>query len=354
LYPAPSPPGAQERDVSARWTRMTDWCARVEAPLKRDLEGGIPSQRPAIADLTDVFVFPGLQWAPILDQGRVVLDGYLNQRTRLRSESPASPLLMNRPPHAELRLPQSLPIVHEPALLVGGTDGYHHNTVALFSSLAIAETLEMGLSLPLVVNDDLSRSQQELLHLLGYADRRLIRVAADAPQHFRRLMVPSRLVRGGRWVDPLVPAWYRRKLTSPSAALASDKRLYIASDSPSCRVANEDALIAMLQQCGFEVVKTRGLSIRQQVDLFSRASHIVGPPDDAMTNMLFSTAGTKVIALYSQRVVSAGGDLYFDALAAACGHTFLALACAPHRAREGERLIDQEVVADLEAIRSAL
>jgi len=354
-YADASPPKATERDVTAQWVRMFDWCAHSGAPLSRWTEGGVPSHRPTLAGLSDVHVFPRLQWAPVVDEGRVALSGFMIQRVQLRSEDPNSPLLMNRKSNAELRIPISVPDIDTPALLIGGMNQYYHNTVEFLSSLAIAETLGVGTDLPLVVNDDLGPFQRELLSLLGYGPDRLIPVRADAPVRFRNLTVPSRLVRGGRWVDPLVPTWYRRRLVASSATAGADRRLYLSRAGTSRRrIANEDELTTMLSQHGYAVVRPETLTVREQIDLFSRASHIVGASGAAMTNMLYAAPGAHIVTIYNGHFVSGGGDLYFDALAQACGHKFKSVHGIPPLARNGERLIDADIRVDVEFLRSLI
>jgi capsular polysaccharide biosynthesis protein len=353
LYVAASAPQAGERDVTAQWLRLTDWCKHIGTPAARMVEGGVPSHRPAIAELEGVYVFPRLQWAPVVNEGRVALAGFMMQRAQLRSEDPASPLLMNRKTHAELRIPADPLTIDTPALLIGGMNQYYHNTVEMLSSLAVAETLEVGTTLPLVVNEDLGEFQKEQLAMLGYGTDRLILVRADRPVRFSRLCVPTRLVRGGRWVDPLVPQWYRRRLVTPGAA--STRRLYLSRAGTSRRrVSNEADLVAMLSSRGYEVVHPETLSVRAQIDLFSRASHIVGASGAALSNMVFAAPGAQVVALYNKHFVSGGADMYFDALAQACGHRFSPVMGTPAQARDGDRLIDADIMIDVEAVRDAI
>jgi tetratricopeptide (TPR) repeat protein len=225
-YTAANPCGPDERDVSARWIRPLDWCDQHGAKLTRWNEGGVPAHRPAIAELSDVQIFPCFQWTPVLDEGKVALSGYMVNRPQLRSEEVLTPLLMQTKKHLELRLPTAVPTIEQPALLLGGVNQYYHNTVECLSSLAIAETLGIATNLPLVVNDDLAPFQLEQLALLGYREDRLIRVRSDRPVRFSRLFAPTRLVRGGRWLDPLVPKWYRQRLVTSAAS--GKRRLYIA------------------------------------------------------------------------------------------------------------------------------
>lgn len=354
-YARALPCGDADRDVTATWTRMFDWCERSGSPLARWLEGGAPARRPAVADLRDVLVSPRFQWVPVLDEGRVALIGHLMQRIQLRTEDPETPLLMYNKQEARLRLPREVPTFDEPAVLVGGMPRYYHNTVEFLSALAIVDKLDKGRDLPIVVNDDLAPFQIEQLEALGYPADRLIRIKGGDLVRFRLLTVPSRLVQGGRWIDPLVPAWYRRRLGLDRTDRKPSLRLYLSSKAAdAAEVANEDEATSVLSQHGYKVVNTDELSFREQVELFSQASHIVAATGAALTNMLFAPPGASIVTMFSSPLASGSGDRYFDALAKACGHRFSALSCDPVSLREGERTADAAMVADPTALLEAI
>lgn len=208
---------------------------------------------------------------------------------------------------------------------------YFHNTVPYLSSLAIAESAGFGLDLPLVVNDDLAPFQVEQLELLGYSEDRLIRLSADSPASFAQLTVPTRLARGGRWMDPLISRWYRQRLVRARRSAGQPTRLYVRAGASSRRIlANEGNVIQVLSAQGYHVVESDGLSAREQIDLFAEATRIVAQADAARTNMVFAPAGALVAILQNRHVAEGGGDVHFHALAQACGHRYLHLPCAAH------------------------
>jgi hypothetical protein len=55
-----------------------------------------------------------------------------------------------------------------------------------------------------------------------------------------------------------------------------------------------------------------------------------------------------------EHVISGGGDLYFDALAQACGHQYKSVHGVPTLARDGERLIDADIHVDVEMVRALI
>lgn len=353
-YAAVSPCPPEARDVSVAWLPMHQWCDRIAIDCLRSTEHGRPGRRPMLAELGRVAVLPTMQWAPVLDETNVAIDGFLMHRIKLQSEEPASPIFLNRPGHrAELRLPRELPLVDRPALLLGGMAQYYHNTVDFLSTLAVAELFEAPTDLALVVNDDLAPFQLEQMALLGIDPARLLRVPASQPVRFAQLWVPSRLVVTGTWMDPLLPQWYRRRLVSPQAQ--PGRKLYLSRGATGRRrVANEQAVIDLLRPLGYEVVRPEQLSVAQQVELFAQASHIIGPTGAAMTNMIYAAPGAEVTVFYSRYMVAGGAALYFDALAKACGHGFGKIDCKPVHVHTVDRAIDADITVDLEQLRAAL
>lgn len=356
LYQQAIPLVPTVRDITAQWERLPDLCVERGIAAQSLRHFGAPGRRPMLAELTDVTVFPRLQWMPILDDGKTLLDGFVMQRLKLHAEDALSPMLMNNGMTAVLRLPADLPWIDEPCLLIGGMAQYYHNTIEYLSALAVAEELGVAADLRIVINDDLADFQRQQLALLGIGEDRLLKVDVDAPVRFKRLMVPSRLVRGGRWVDPLVPHWYRKRLAASVAPDARPhRRLYLSrAGTGRRRVINEADLLAALQSRGFESVAPEALSVREQIRLFAEATHIVGPTGAAFSNIVAAPTQTRVVTFYNRHLVKGGGDLYFDALAAAAGQSFHTIPCASARVVSEQRVIDADIQVDVDAVIAAI
>lgn len=74
------------------------------------------------------------------------------------------------------------------------------------------------------------------------------------------------------------------------------RRIYVArGPSQTRRVLNEPELEASLQSIGFEIVHADALSVAQQARVFSEAELIVGPHGAAMTNLMFSAKGARLV-----------------------------------------------------------
>lgn len=344
------PCATDEAESVARWMTLPGWCTTEGRPLARMLDQGESGRRPSMAELADVVVHPALQWVPIVGPGAPTLfSGLAPGRIRLRNEDPASPLLLSNASKAVIRLPRTLRRVDELALLVGGNGNYYHDTVDFVSALAIAEGLGIDRRVPLVVNAEPAPHLIELLGLLGYGDSRLFKVGRDAPMHFDRLLVTSRLAAGGQWFDPMLAAWYRRRLVEPlGEPPVSRRKLYLSrAGTTRRRLSNEAEVVAALEPLGYEIIRPEAMSVREQLTLFAQASHIVGATGAALTNMIYAPRGAQVVVLQNKQLVQGGGDLYFDALAASCGHQVATLECELARLAAGERSIDADLVADV-------
>ena len=335
------------------WVTLPAWCAAAGRTPDRIGEEGAPGRRPSAVEMENVTVHPALQWLPILDQPTPsVISGLAPGRIRLRNEDPASPLLMANTTTALLRLPRSPKRFDQLALLLGGNGGYYHDVIEYIGVLAIAERLGFDRNLPLVVNEAPAPHMIELLGLLGYGGAPLIPVGRNAPARFDRLLVTTRLAAGGRWFDPMLSRWYRKRLVEPLGnSPLSGRKLYLSrAGTTRRRLTNESAVFATLEPLGFELVRPEMVSVRDQINLFAQASHIVGSSGAAFTNMIFSPPDARVVVLQNKQLVQAGGDLYFDALATSCGHQATTLECEPARLAPGERSVDADLMADVDAI----
>lgn len=352
------PPRPEQQDVEAQWLTLRKWCQRSGMVLHEirpdDPDKDFPS---LLGELRDVMVFPNFQWIPIVDGGRVALDGLQMARMRTLREQPTTPLLMVNQIKVELRLPRQTERIDTPALLIGGTPQYYHHTIDFLSGLAVAETLGVGTDRALVVNDDLAPFQRELFDLLGYPEHRFIQVGSEPRLSFADLTVPSRLTRGGGWFSPLLVEWYRRRLVPAAGGSMAGgaRKLYVSrAHAPRRRLVNEKAVSALMSQSGYEIVFPEQLSVREQIRLFSEAASVVAPTGAALTNLIYMPSGGQVTVLYSRYAGVGSAELYFDKLAERCGLGFQALLGESHSLEGLERVLDADFEADLEELRSAI
>jgi tetratricopeptide (TPR) repeat protein len=350
LYEGADPRSDGEVDVELRWGRLHRWAKHSGARLVVSQEGGAPGRRPMMAELTDVLVEPRMQWMPFVSAGSIAFPRLASRRLLTRVEDPASPLLMNAPTQALVRQPVALPVQPGPALLVGGAGSYSEDLLMYCGTLAIAETLGVPAgSMPLVVNAGLAPHQTELLDLLGYPQDMLLALATDRPAKFSKLSVVSRPVLVD-WVDPLLPAWYRRRL-APDASLdrATRRVLVVPSDNADRRLSNADEAAATLRSIGFTTFDPSRSTVREQIEVFSQAREVVVAAGAALANLVFTPVGARVVVLQDPQSARRR-DGRPHPLMEACGHSVRTLECAAAHWNSGQGPEEADLHVDVQAL----
>ena len=91
----------------------------------------------------------------------------------------------------------------------------------------------------------------------------------------------------------------RGSISQPRLPQGGAKRIYLKrSKGPMGRnLINQNELMSHLQSLGFVVFSLDGLSVGEQLSLFTNVSTIISPHDAGLSNLLACTAGTEVIEL---------------------------------------------------------
>jgi len=171
--------------------------------------------------------------------------------------------------------------------------------------LLMLEKYMQGEPLLLLASDDLGGFQRETLALMLSPTMHLEFVPGKTWIRTDRFVLPSYL--SGRCNGYLPENYYaeiRRRITRglglPEHAVP-ELRIYLSrAGARRRRVTNESAVIELLQGYGFISIRPETMSLREQVDVFQRASVIVGPHGAAFGGMVFSTEA-KVLVLYPEQ-----------------------------------------------------
>jgi hypothetical protein len=85
-----------------------------------------------------------------------------------------------------------------------------------------------------------------------------------------------------------------------SSGLSSRKRrIYVARGNATRRkLVNENEILQLLSNYGFEVIQTDNKTVSEQAEIFSQAEVVIALHGAALTNLLFIQPGTKVIELF--------------------------------------------------------
>lgn len=180
--------------------------------------------------------------------------------------------------------------------------GYYHWTVETLTLLQGVRTFEerTGVSPKLIVGPDPNRFQLQTLEMLGYGEDDLINWDCMKAK-VERLIVPSmrrELNRGT--VSPIAYQWLRdqmRSAVSNTAYVSEDvsKRVYISrEDAPRRRIVNEDEVLDVLHEYGFEKYVLSDHNVAEIIDLFIQADIIVGPHGAGLTDIMYTDDVTVV------------------------------------------------------------
>lgn len=178
--------------------------------------------------------------------------------------------------------------------------------------------------------------QKEVAEML--APGRVIGLPANKVR-FSTLYVPSFHSQIGQ--SPQSVAWLRKRFGAPETA--GSKRIFVSrADALERRVVNENEVLDVLKPLGFESVILTGMTVKEQMDLFSHAEAVVMPHGAGCANMIFAGTGTKIIEF----VPKSYQHHMFWHVAKWCGHWYGRMVC-----EDGP---NKDMSVDLGALRNAL
>ncbi len=129
----------------------------------------------------------------------------------------------------------------------------------------------------------------------------------------------------------------------------SDLRVYVSrGDASHRRLRNEAEVVRLLVSHGFVVVEPGTLPFQRQVEIFSRASIVVGLHGAGLTNLMWARPICDVLEFASEDL----NDTGYRFLSDLCGHRHSAILCRAFEHPQGVAYADLEV--DIVALRYAL
>ncbi len=152
------------------------------------------------------------------------------------------------------------------------------------------------------------------LEMLGYS---VIYLERKRPLKAGTLIIPDHTAPTGNYHPRLLGEL--RALFQP-AAVQPYRKVYISRQRASRRrVLNEDALLPVLQQAGFEIHCFEDYSLQEQRAIMQETKVLAGLHGAGLTNMLFIPAGGQVLEIRNV------GDMHnncFFSMADALGHSY--------------------------------
>lgn len=198
------------------------------------------------------------------------------------------------------QLPSGAPIPGLTLSLLGwSVQNYSHWLVDILPRTMLARE-RLG-ELRLLVPAELKPYHRESLELLGVAPDRLVPLSPGwhrlerllVSHAAQRYMLPKRAhitaLRERLW-DAALP---------PGERPAPWRRVYVSRARTRRRILNEERLLPLLREHGFEVVFCEELSLREQIRLFAETSVIMGAHGSGLNNSLFLPPGGRLLEIYN-------------------------------------------------------
>ncbi|MBF0374396.1 MAG: glycosyltransferase family 61 protein [Alphaproteobacteria bacterium] len=192
------------------------------------------------------------------------------------------------------------------SLLVGfmWDHNYYHWMLEALPRLALLDAGEAGSVDRLLLLAPRHAYKIRSLELAGLDPSR-VEWIGDETVACERVVFPSRICRTG-WVSRDAVDWLRRRL-APAERGGSGRRLFVSrGDTANRRMLNEDEVFEVFRARGFERVASAGLTLDQQIALFSQAEAVVAPHGAGMVNSLFMRPGGLVVDIMSASYLNPG------------------------------------------------
>jgi hypothetical protein len=180
------------------------------------------------------------------------------------------------------------------------TNNYHHWMIDLLPRLRTAE--ENGYPLSsfdhVIVNHADQAYQWETLDAFGISKKRVINVDRGLALEVDELVVPS--LKKSNETLPEKHLEFLRKNFLHAEAKSNRRRIFLSrKDASHRRLLNEDEVVALFTDYGFERICLSGMSVREQAQLFAQSEIIAGPSGAGFANLVFASPDTRVVELAS-------------------------------------------------------
>jgi len=175
--------------------------------------------------------------------------------------------------------------------------------------MSIIEKSDHLRHLPIVVGK-LKEFQKESLRMAGIDDHRIIEIPPGEEKRgtfykFKKVFIPSGLPYEFR------KAFLQEKFVKNIPYMKKGRRLYLSrkEEGDRRRIYNEEDVASTLKKFGFEIIFPERLSIKETVEMFSRAEIVVSSLGAQTANMTF-TRRCPIILLVGDRLIDSRDFLW--------------------------------------------
>lgn len=193
-------------------------------------------------------------------------------------------------------------------LLNWASINYYHLTLETIAKLAFINDNE-GFDDYIILADEAVTRYQQFQDLLGMMkkNRKIKYVKAGESIRVKKMVyvspvswMPIRLLDRTGLKDSdsvIVEGVIRelRKAASDSIKEKTDRKIFISrKNTINIRMDNEDEIISLFKEKGFEIVQTETMTLKEQIECFSSAGCIVGASGAAFTNIIYCNPKTVI------------------------------------------------------------
>ena len=130
-----------------------------------------------------------------------------------------------------------------------------------------------------------------------FPDLKYLVMPKNETWRFQHLIVPSMSNYNDGILTPHMPLWIKHlsNLVKEKGTKPHRKIIITRENASNRNIKNKEQMLMALK--GWETIDLETLNIKEQVQLFAEATHIVSPHGAGLTNLLWCEPGTKVIEL---------------------------------------------------------
>ena len=149
---------------------------------------------------------------------------------------------------------------------------------------------------PLLISSDLIKKEY-ILETLNLLNINYSIYDYEIPYKIKNLLISSHITDSGNYSNKNITL-LSSLLKSSIEITTPTNRLWISRNKSKHRkIANEESLIPVLKQYGFQIIYPEDISFVEQISLYRNAEIIGGLHGGALTNILFMNEGTKLIEI---------------------------------------------------------
>jgi len=195
----------------------------------------------------------------------------------------------------------------------GGIANYYHWMLDILPKLQIAPFADNFFNGCLIVPPAGSAFARDIVALVARSAGTAVTLAAGEQARVGHLAFIANMTGAGFAPHPCLSPFFDRVAAASGAQRRPKLRVYISrAGAVRRRLVNEAEVIALLRPFGYEICDPAALSLRDQIELFSSATHVVAPHGAGLANILFCRPGTVLLELMMDSYV----NLCFRKLAA--------------------------------------